>query len=308
MRMRSQSATSLGAHWMRSDKEVTFDGLTKNYTQCTIDFHLPEALEAPVLIYYRLTNFMQNHRKYAHSRSGDQLKGVAASLSSVRSSCNVVATEVEPVTGREMAVYPCGAIANSIFNDTFESPQLLPDATGPGSNSRQVSYTMSNKGIAPLLDMALYAPSSYSVADEPGDNGTIIVPPPNWAERYPRGYHSGNMFDPAGDEAFMVWMHNSASPDFTKLAMRNDQDSMPEGFYRLNIMSRKLKDSAIPKDATGLIKELNRLSHTRKRRQKVHSYYESSYFQPKEALGRRVHHRRGPINPICHRHSVVTFP
>ena len=63
-----------------------------------------------VYLYYKLTNFYQNHRKYVKSVNYDQLKGVAASITSL--------TDCEPLVtdsaGRPY--YPCGLIANSQFN------------------------------------------------------------------------------------------------------------------------------------------------------------------------------------------------
>lgn len=46
------------------------------------------------------------------------------------------------------------------------------------------------------------------------------------------------MFDPAADESFMVWMRTAAGSNSAKLAMRNDQDVMRRGMYRLDVVSR----------------------------------------------------------------------
>ncbi|CCF38797.1 LEM3/CDC50 family protein [Colletotrichum higginsianum] len=202
---------------------------------CTIDFFLPDDLQPPVLFYYHLTEFHQNHRKYVTSLDGSQLKGKSVSRGSVKDSCFPV-TSSRRDGGEEKVIYPCGAIANSIFNDTFADPQRLlgPDADQP------VPYAMSRTGIASDLDKELYRPTTYPVPPGPGDNDSaVIVPPPNWAERFPRGYHSGNMFNPAEDEAFMVWMRTAASPSFAKLAMRNSDEVMVRGMYRLQVFSRK---------------------------------------------------------------------
>ncbi|KAK6227511.1 LEM3/CDC50 family protein [Colletotrichum tabaci] len=208
--------------WKRSNQSLTFDGITKNYTMCTIDFFLPDDLQPPVLFYYHLTEFHQNHRKYVTSLDKSQLKGKDVSRGSVKDSCFPVTSSGRD-GGEEKVIYPCGAIANSIFNDTFADPQRLlgPDADQP------VPYAMSRTGIASDLDKELYRPTTYPVPPGPGDNDSaVIVPPPNWAERFPRGYHSGNMFNPAEDEAFMVWMRTAASPSFAKLAMRNSDEVM----------------------------------------------------------------------------------
>jgi hypothetical protein len=42
---------------------------------CTITFTLTSSFPAPVYIYYGLTNFYQNHRRYVKSRDDNQLLG-----------------------------------------------------------------------------------------------------------------------------------------------------------------------------------------------------------------------------------------
>lgn len=222
--------------WMRSERPRTFDKVTKNYTTCIIEFFLPEDLQPPIHLYYHLTNFNQNHRKYGTSFSKSQLAGKNVSLSSLEDSCKPVSAAGGEKNGSQKIVYPCGVIANSVFNDTFENPRRFVD-TFKKSSSRSVPYKMTKSNIASLIDRQLFKPSSYTVSDKAGANDSLIVPPPNWIERYPRGYHKDNMFNPAEDEAFMVWMRTAASPTFAKLAMRNDDQPMLRGLYRLEVFS-----------------------------------------------------------------------
>ncbi|EEU37644.1 uncharacterized protein NECHADRAFT_53654 [Fusarium vanettenii 77-13-4] len=236
-RFKASSAGQPVVQWKRTDRPITFDQVTNNYTLCTIDFFLPEELKPPVLFYYHLTNFNQNHRKYIASRHRGQLKGKDATLESIKDSCHPAETRLSVQDGQEKIIYPCGAIANSVFNDTFATPKRILDASGTGSSTQIISYNMSRAGIASAQDKSLYKPSSYLIPDTAGANDSIIVPPPNWAARYPRGYHRGNMFDPSEDEAFMIWMRTAASPSFAKLAMRNDDEPMKRGRYRLEMFS-----------------------------------------------------------------------
>lgn len=238
-RFKASSAGQPVDQWKRSNKTLTFDGVSKNYTLCTIEFFLPEDLQPPIYYYYRLGNFHQNHRQYILSRHKEQLKGNPASLSSVKGSdCTPLATQKVKGASEKAIIYPCGMIANSYFNDTFATPLRLPDMDG--SNQTR-SYNMTGKGVASSLDKQLYRPSGYVVLSEDSTNDTVkIVPPPAWAERFPNGYHSGNMFNPAEDESFMVWMRTAAGSDFAKLAMRNDNEVMERGMYRLEAVSRML--------------------------------------------------------------------
>lgn len=59
-------------------------------------------------MYYGLTNYYQNHRRYVKSRDDDQLLGRLSHTPS---------TDCDPfgkIDGKTIA--PCGAIANSLFN------------------------------------------------------------------------------------------------------------------------------------------------------------------------------------------------
>ncbi|RTE81049.1 hypothetical protein BHE90_004474 [Fusarium euwallaceae] len=226
--------------WKRANKTLTFDGVTKNYTLCTIEFYLPADLEPPVFFYYHLTNFYQNHRNYGTSRHNGQLKGESASLQSVKdSACKDVSVVKSRDGSQEKPIYPCGLIAASYFNDTFSYPRRhRVDANGMIGQS--TAYNMSQEGIALSNDKSLYKPSTYNITATADDSiDSPVVPPPSWAERYPNGYHKGNMFDPSVDESFMVWMRTASSPRFAKLAMRNDNDTMEKGLYRLDIFSRR---------------------------------------------------------------------
>jgi hypothetical protein len=84
---------------------------------CAIRFGIPIPLKTPIFLYYRLTNFYQNHRKYVKSLSYDQLHGDEISQMDAASSCSPVA--IDPVTNK--IIYPCGLIANSMFNGNYTS-------------------------------------------------------------------------------------------------------------------------------------------------------------------------------------------
>lgn len=235
-KFKASSAGQVVDQWKRSNKSSTFDGVTKNYTLCTMEFFLPEDLQPPVLYYYRLTRFYQNHRDYINSRDKKQLLGDSVSIDAIRSSdCGPLKTR-QFVTGSEQIIFPCGMIANSYFNDTFHDPIRLPSSS---ASNQTHTYNMSRSGIAKDIDRELYRPSTYQIPAESNAANTTIIPPPGWAERFPNGYHAGNMFNPAADESFMVWMRTSAGSRFAKLAMHNDKDVMERGMYRIEVISRK---------------------------------------------------------------------
>lgn len=80
---------------------------------CSIQFSIPMQLKAPIYLYYRLSNFYQNHRKYVKSLNYNQLHGDAISEGEAISSCSPMA-----VSPDGKIYYPCGLIANSMFNGT----------------------------------------------------------------------------------------------------------------------------------------------------------------------------------------------
>lgn len=49
--------------------------------ECQIDFNIPRDMVGAVYMYYGLTNYYQNHRRYVKSRDDDQLLGKLAAPS-----------------------------------------------------------------------------------------------------------------------------------------------------------------------------------------------------------------------------------
>ncbi|TFY75293.1 hypothetical protein EWM64_g8719, partial [Hericium alpestre] len=107
-------------------------------SQCVVQFDVPYDLDASILFYYKLTNFFQNHRRYVQSYDSDQLKGQNRSIHDLQNgNCKPVATT------NDRAIYPCGLIANSLFNDTFSNLTLLNPSAGSPS-----TYDFTANGIA----------------------------------------------------------------------------------------------------------------------------------------------------------------
>ena len=66
-------------------------------------------------MYYGLTNFYQNHRRYVRSRDDNQLHGDSISPNNLQDDCAPYKTR-KVNTSAEYGIAPCGAIANSLFN------------------------------------------------------------------------------------------------------------------------------------------------------------------------------------------------
>ncbi|KAH8861551.1 Cell cycle control protein isoform 1 [Schistosoma japonicum] len=180
--------------------------------QITVETSIPR----PVYLYYGLKNFYQNHRRYVRSKSDEQLLGIYQDPSSL-TSCGPYAS----IDGRP--IVPCGAIANSIFNDTFSVSYTRSDNT-------KVDVTTTTKGIAWPSDID----RRFGTLDANALNNT--VKPPNWPQSIQA--RSSNPFKT--DEALIVWMRIAALPSFRKLnayVVHKDDfaNGLPSGTYDIVI-------------------------------------------------------------------------
>ncbi len=217
------------AFWSKQTVSHTYpSGVTlDNITQCQITFDVPSDMHPPVLFYYRLTQFYQNHRRYVKSFDADQLKGVAQTNTTIQNSaCDPL--KLDP-NGKPY--YPCGLIANSVFNDTFFNPVLQ---NVPNSSETSQVYPMNNNsGISWSSDAQLYGKTQYKFNE--------VAVPPNWVLRYPNGSYTAEAPPPdlSQDQAFQVWMRTAGLPTFSKLYQRNDNDTMQAGRYQVNVNLRQ---------------------------------------------------------------------
>lgn len=186
---------------------------------CEIQFNVPVELKGSLYLFYHLKNFHQNHRRYAKSFSDDQIMGTAASLNVVK---NTAGINCDPLStdANGKILYPCGLIANSLFNDTYASTLVAVNGT-------EDNYAMTNQGIAWASNTQRYKKTKY--------NYTEIAPPPNWVKMFPDGYNATNVPDILTWEEFQVWMTTSAFADFRKLALQNINDDLASGTYQLDI-------------------------------------------------------------------------
>jgi hypothetical protein len=187
--------------------------------QCIVQFDIPFNIPSTVLLYYKLTNFYQNHRRYVQSYDWKQLRGDHRTVNDLKNgNCKPAAT-----VGNQV-IYPCGLIANSLFNDTFSNLTLLNPPSGASS-----SYNFTQTGIAWSGEAKKYSSTlSYNLSE--------IIPPPNWAARFPNGYTTDQPPpDLHSDEHFQNWMRTAGLPTFTKLYGRNDNDELVQGRYEITI-------------------------------------------------------------------------
>ncbi|KAK9463505.1 ligand-effect modulator 3 family [Lipomyces oligophaga] len=231
------SAKTTEAVWKAYTESENLEG-QRNF--CQIRFKVQNDLNAPIYLYYRLTNFYQNHRRYVQSIDEDQINGIAKSAANLKSDdlCKPLTVDSD---GKPY--YPCGLIANSYFNDTFTSPTYLGDLTDITDNSDSNStYSMTSTGIAWSRDRKRFKKTAYKYSD--------VVPPPNWKLSYPDGYTEENFPDISEWESLQNWIRTAGLPTFSKLALRNDDDKMEAGVYQIDIGMR------FPSDVYGGTKSL----------------------------------------------------
>ena len=80
---------------------------------CSITYSFTEDVTGPLYVYYEISNFYQNHRRYVKSRSASQLMGSNLNYDDVYDDCFPL------VENSTMLLNPCGLIANSFFNGTY---------------------------------------------------------------------------------------------------------------------------------------------------------------------------------------------
>uniref|UniRef100_A0A8C5LPM1 Cell cycle control protein n=1 Tax=Leptobrachium leishanense TaxID=445787 RepID=A0A8C5LPM1_9ANUR len=198
---------------------------------CAVNFNVPETIQGDVFMYYGLSNFFQNHRRYVISRYDMQLLG-----RNVTTKDNVVQQSYcSPFTvypnGTPMA--PCGAIANSMFNDTITltyHPNLTTKIPVPLLRTGNTWWSDKNvkfQNPKPKEDLIQAFAGSAR--------------PPYWQktvysldtlDSHNNGYQNDD---------FINWMRVAALPNFRKLYRRLSRiqeftKGLPAGNYSCNIV------------------------------------------------------------------------
>ncbi|XP_063946908.1 putative ALA-interacting subunit 4 isoform X3 [Daucus carota subsp. sativus] len=81
---------------------------------CTKTLRVQKKMKNPIYVYYQLHHFYQNHRRYVRSRSDKQLRSTKHEYETKE--CLPIAT----VNNNSKPIVPCGLIAWSLFNDTYQ--------------------------------------------------------------------------------------------------------------------------------------------------------------------------------------------
>ncbi|KAB1283836.1 Cell cycle control protein 50C [Camelus dromedarius] len=182
-----------------------------------------KVLRGDVYMFYKLYGFYQNLYQYVLSRSNSQLMGIdikdVSNCAPFKNSHNGI------------PIAPCGAIANSIFNDTIVLSYNL-------NSSMSIKVPMLRSGISWWTDkyVKFWNPGSQNLSS--AFAGT--AKPPSW----PKPVYELDEEDPENNgfinEDFIVWMRTAAFPTFKKLYRRLSRiqhftEGLPAGSYSFGI-------------------------------------------------------------------------
>ncbi|XP_037946527.1 cell cycle control protein 50A [Teleopsis dalmanni] len=187
--------------------------------ECQINFNLTNDFNGNVFMYYGLSNYYQNHRRYVKSRDDDQLLGRLSLTPS---------TDCVPFayTDEQVPIAPCGAIANSLFNDTLTLHY----------GSEEVPLL--NTGIAWKSD------KDTKFHNPPGNLQTALrgfAKPKFWKKELWELDQQNPENNGFQNEDLIVWMRTAALPSFRKLYRRVNHtaplftEGLKRGIYTLKI-------------------------------------------------------------------------
>ncbi len=190
-------------------QEIKFRYDNWNQTQSRIcSFNIPEKMKKPIMIYYQIDDFSQNHRVYMESKSDKQLKGEDLSKGDLEKSgeCEYALTNKEmnifpwrEQYAEEVAI-PCGLMAKSYLRDEF------------------INWSNNGKEINPRIENIAYKSDKEKYNNIDYDETQMSK---QWA----------NM----SDERFMIWMRPSPFSNVRKLWGIIDEEDIEKGKVEVQI-------------------------------------------------------------------------
>uniref|UniRef100_A0AC34GPH2 Cell cycle control protein 50A n=1 Tax=Panagrolaimus sp. ES5 TaxID=591445 RepID=A0AC34GPH2_9BILA len=204
--------------------------------KCIYKINLTTTYNGSVKFYYGMNNFYQNMRLYVRSRNDEQLQGKKLGM----------VEDCQPFKclndTKKHPFAPCGAVANSFFNDTF----LLKY----NYNGTEIPVPWTTNGLIDDDVKTKYQNPQYSLKGNLCEAFNNTIRPPAWPQDIctlddKEGGLGFENFD------FMVWMQTAALPKFRKiyrqLDTRNEtfRDGLPPGTYVLYINFSRLSGERI---------------------------------------------------------------
>lgn len=105
-------------------QEQYFKKGSDDYSDQNITINIKKKMTKPIFLYYKVNNFFQNHRIYSLSKSIKQLTGKTITEKEADLDCKLYETYNKIPRAKDKdegnTAYPCGLIAKTFINDTFE--------------------------------------------------------------------------------------------------------------------------------------------------------------------------------------------
>lgn len=181
-------------------------------TDCEIQFILTEDINDDLMVYYELTNFYQNHRRYVGSRDSTQLMGTQVAESELELTC-------DPLYKNDTYILnPCGLIANSYFNDVINCVTHTMDETDISWETDREKKFIQVDGFTKQLKGSDPCPSGHEETTDADNAAWCYFYPDNDQYQYLyETYPQISPLDGVTDEHFIVWMRTAGLPNFRKL-------------------------------------------------------------------------------------------
>ncbi|KAK4534492.1 hypothetical protein CDCA_CDCA02G0517 [Cyanidium caldarium] len=177
---------------------------------CTVTITVPSAMPGPVYVWYKLSKFYSNYRRYEDSRSASMNQGEwPLSYGQVQDCSPVLYGGIVSSNNPNGYLVPCGAIQASQFNDTIH---MCATPSVSASNCTVLSGSQwTDAGVAWQSDIdALYG------------RGTVDPP------------FNASVNDRITSPDYIVWQRASSGPTFLRL-YRIINDGLQAGTYGLRI-------------------------------------------------------------------------
>ena len=184
--------------------ETKYNTNCKGKKVCEVSIDISDDMKRPIMVYYKLDGFFQNHRRYVRSKSQKQLFGKITTLDQMidDGDCEPIYTNKDmgfnidqkaadgntTLNPNDVAI-PCGLIAKSYFNDKFFNWTINNE-----------SLDINEKDIAWPKDKELFKNSDKSK---------------QWID--------------IEDEHFIVWMRLAGMTNFKKLWGRIENRDLKKG-------------------------------------------------------------------------------
>lgn len=186
---------------------------------CAFIFNVTETIPPPSYFYYSITNFHQNHRVYAKSRSDTMNQGKVPAAPIEVDPCEPFLFQDNTTRGENgfdpsEFRYPCGLTARSFFNDTFEICKTRNCDNFVRTTSKGISIETDRLHKFRPGDDPLFMENQSLSEDIDADANELLT-----------------------NEHFIVWMRLSAFPNFDKLYSIIEEPLLPNVNYTVRVNS-----------------------------------------------------------------------